>query len=327
MHEHAHLEQGFKQNNIGPDGKMTPLDDEFLPEEAKKAAIKIRKTTANLVRHFQVNPQLQLKLKQTIGDQRLAEYSQMIESFEQMKSLWWTKLTRPLEEENSIQEQLRILDSRTKKLREIRDQKKEHLQKYEEESREQKAQRESEIQSLKTTIGTERTNGDREIKELNDRSARQHKEIEEAHVAEVTALNKKIIILENNLKDVKAKNKTDENKLREEYKKADRLYSENLNSYDIEMKDKTRQKDTATAEFDQTHHELTLIQDEYKQRLEERKKRNEILAIMKKKSDEQAKQMNLLVKAAEWMQAHWRGLLARREMEKARKGKKKKKKK
>jgi hypothetical protein len=52
MHEHAHLEQGFKQNNIGPDGKMTALDDEFLPEEAKKAAIKIRKTTANLVRHF-----------------------------------------------------------------------------------------------------------------------------------------------------------------------------------------------------------------------------------------------------------------------------------
>lgn len=48
---------------------------------------------------------------------------------------------------------------------------------------------------------------------------------------------------------------------------------------------------------------------------------------MKKKQDEQEKQFNLLNKAAEWMQAHWRGLLARREMEKARKGKKKKKKK
>jgi hypothetical protein len=34
------------------------------------------------------------------------------------------------------------------------------------------------------------------------------------------------------------------------------------------------------AEYNQTHHELTLIKDEYKQRLEERKKRNEILAIM-----------------------------------------------
>lgn len=185
MHEHANLEQSFKQNNIGPDGKMTSLDDEFLPEEAKKTAKKIRKTTANLVRHFQVNPQLQLKLKQSMGDQRLSEYSQLIESFEQMKSLWWTKLTRPLEEENSIQEQLRILDSRTKKLREIRDQKKEHLQKYEEESREQKAQREAEIQSLKTTIGTEKTNGDKEIKELNDRSTRMHKEIEDAHLAEI----------------------------------------------------------------------------------------------------------------------------------------------
>jgi hypothetical protein len=51
------------------------------------------------------------------------------------------------------------------------------------------------------------------------------------------------------------------------------------------------------------------------------------LTIMKKKNDEQQKQMNLLHRGADWIQAHWRGLLARREMEKARKGKKKKKKK
>jgi hypothetical protein len=36
--------------------------------------------------------------------------------------------------------------------------------------------------------------------------------------------------------------------------------------------------------------------------------------------------MNLLVNGAEWMQAHWRGLLARREMDKLNKGKNKKKK-
>jgi hypothetical protein len=61
--------------------------------------------------------------------------------------------------------------------------------------------------------------------------------------------------------------------------------------------------------------------------VEEKKKRDELLAIMKKKNEEQLRQMNLLNKAAEWVQGHWRGLLARREMEKARKGKKKKKKK
>jgi len=32
--------------------------------------------------------------------------------------------------------------------------------------------------------------------------------------------------------------------------------------------------------------------------------------------------MNLLNRASEWVQAHWKGLLARREMERARKGKK-----
>lgn len=81
-----------------------------------------------------------------------------------MKSLWWTKLTTPLEEVNSIKEQLRILQSRTQKLREIRDQKKEHLLKYEEESKDQKEQREQEIQTLKTTIGSENANKETELK-------------------------------------------------------------------------------------------------------------------------------------------------------------------
>jgi hypothetical protein len=67
---------------------MIAVDNEFLPEEANKVAIKIRKTIPNLVHHFQMNPKLQLKLKQTIYDHRLSEYSQLIESFEQMKALW-----------------------------------------------------------------------------------------------------------------------------------------------------------------------------------------------------------------------------------------------
>ena len=37
--------------------------------------------------------------------------------------------------------------------------------------------------------------------------------------------------------------------------------------------------------------------------------------------------MEKLSRASEYIQAHWRGMLARKEMEKARKGKKKKKKK
>jgi hypothetical protein len=113
---------------------MTALDDQFLSEEAKRTAIKLRKTTANLVRHFQA-PQQQLKLKASLGEQRSAEFATLIESFENMKKLWWTKLTTPLEEVNSIKEQLKSLEDRTKKLKEMRDQKKDHLQKYQEESK------------------------------------------------------------------------------------------------------------------------------------------------------------------------------------------------
>ena len=119
----------------------------------------------------------------------------------------------------------------------------------------------------------------------------------------------------------------DEQKLREDYKRADRVYTDNLQNYDAEMKQQTKAKDQTNEQFDQVHHELEMVAEEYKQRFDERQKREEILAIMKRKNEEQQKQLNLLHRAADWIQAHWRGLLARREMEKARKGKKKKKKK
>ena len=94
------LEYSFKQYNIGPDNKMIPLDDPYLSEENKNSAILIRKTTTNLVRQF-LNPQMQLKLK-ALGDQRSNEYAGFIETFEQVRQLWWSKLTTTLEEQRSI---------------------------------------------------------------------------------------------------------------------------------------------------------------------------------------------------------------------------------
>ena len=63
-----------------------------------------------------------------------------------------------------------------------------------------------------------RTTMDKDIENLNKESAKRHKDLEEGHIADVTALKKKIDALEANLLQVKLKNKTDENKLREEYK-------------------------------------------------------------------------------------------------------------
>ena len=80
-------------------------------------------------------------------------------------------------------------------------------------------------------------------------------------------------------------------------------------------------------DYEDTANDLKEIEDEYAQRLEERRKREEINLIMQKKKDEQNAKFEKLGKACEYIQAHWRGMLARKEMEKARKGKKKKKKK
>ena len=41
--------------------------------------------------------------------------------------------------------------------------------------------------------------------------------------------------------------------------------------------------------------------------------------MIAKKEEEQKKRMEILNRGAEWIQAHWRGLIARRESEKARK--------
>lgn len=143
----------------------------------------------------------------------------------------------------------------------------------------------------------------------------------------MTVLRKKIETLEKQLAELRNTNKLSEAALHKEHIKYDNQYRDNLLAYDTEMNQNMRTKQQAQETYEQVHHELVLITDELKQRQEERKKRDEILAILKKKNDEQNKQMTLLHKAAEWVQAHWRGLLARREMEKARKGKKKKKKK
>lgn len=62
-------------------------------------------------------------------------------------------------------------------------------------------------------------------------------------------------------------------------------------------------------------------------RKEEKRKREELAIFMQKRNDEQKEILDRLAKASEYIQAHWRGLLARKDMEKQRKGNKKKKRK
>ena len=90
----------------------------------------------------------------------------------------------------------------------------------------------------------------KEIGELDSEFRAKQEDLEKQHTEEVKELKKKIDVTEANLNMVKQRNKTDEMKLRDEYRKNDRLYAENINAYDIEMRDKMRQKDSMQQEFD-----------------------------------------------------------------------------
>ena len=122
-------------------------------------------------------------------------------------------------------------------------------------------------------------------------------------------------------------NSEEEAVLRKEFKKASNEFDNNMKAYDVDVSTQTMDNQKCQAEFDDTYADLMQIKEEYNMRLEEKRKRDEIAAIMQRKNDEQSAQMDKLERASEYIQAHWRGLLARKEMEKVRKKKKGKKRK
>lgn len=140
-------------------------------------------------------------------------------------------------------------------------------------------------------------------------------------------LEKQIRTLEAELKKVMKSNNEEEAQLRKEFKKASNEFDNNMKAYDVDVTTQTMDNQKSQAEYDETFADLNQVKEEYNMRLEEKRKRDEISAIMQRKNDEQSAQMEKLERASEYIQAHWRGLLARKEMEKVRKKKKGKRKK
>lgn len=143
----------------------------------------------------------------------------------------------------------------------------------------------------------------------------------------MTKLNKELGSVKAKMQEAEKSNNGMEKEKRKEFVKVFQDYHNNMIQYDQEMTATVNENKKCEGDYEDTANDLKEIEAEYQQRLEERRKRDEIAAIMQKKKDEQNAKIEKLSRACEWIQAHWRGMLARKEMEKARKGKKKKKKK
>ena len=69
MVSHAELEKSFKENNITPEGKIMPLDDEQMTDEHRATVESLKKTTCKLVRIFMKDESFCLKLRR-FGDSK-----------------------------------------------------------------------------------------------------------------------------------------------------------------------------------------------------------------------------------------------------------------
>ena len=146
--------------------------------------------------------------------------------------------------------------------------------------------------------------------------------MQKRHEETMQNLNQTIQQLEEELTTRKVSNQLAERQLLTQYDGADKQYTEALNSYDTEMGEKTKEKQEAEADCQDAEYQLSQIREQWAERIEERRKREALKAIMDKKEAEQRKKLDTLNKAAQFLQAHYRGMVARRDMERARKGKK-----
>ena len=304
---------------------MEPLDGDFdskaAKNKAKRNAIQMKSNIMKLVQIFK-DEQLQNKL---LREFRLAQGGDIASfnlQFEQMRQLWMTKLSTSLEEHNRMQEQVETSGRRVKDLNKTLDDKKDQLEKFTKNAKEHKEARRVEIDNLKLAKGELRTEKNTRENQLTADGKKIQAAMQKRHEETMQNLQQTIEQLSNELIDMKAANSGAERTLLTQYDGADKQYTEALNSYDTEMAEKTKEKQEAEADCQDAEYQLSQIREQWAERIEERRKREALKAIMDKKEAEQRKKLDTLNKAAQFLQAHYRGMVARRDMERARKGKK-----
>uniref|UniRef100_A0A7S3CT80 Dynein regulatory complex protein 10 n=1 Tax=Strombidium rassoulzadegani TaxID=1082188 RepID=A0A7S3CT80_9SPIT len=322
--KHAILEEKFNTVCVEDGVKMTKFE-EMESEEARQCALDIRQTTAKLVRLFS-DKENRLKLRAQFA-QTSAEFSNFIGTVNSLEKMMNTKLNTPQEEVKSIEENKKILEQKTKTLQETLNHKLDAYHKYCEECSKSKELRKVQIDQLRTQINNEKASRQEQIIEANEEEAKQEQVLKQNHEQTVAQLEKSKAQLKRELDVVRFENEKDEQGFMKDFKKVSQDFDNNMKAYDAEVQSNTYDYQKCLNEYNDTNKELQQYNEEYKMRMEEKRKRDEIETLMRLKNEEQNAQRLKLERASEYLQAHWRGLIARREMEKQRKGKKKKKKK
>jgi DNA repair exonuclease SbcCD ATPase subunit len=245
-----------------------------------------------------------------------------LETFKLMKNLWIDKLCTSLEEFNRNQEQLSISKKRVSELEEQLQKKTNDKDTFTNLAKEQKDQRTKEISELKETQANLRQDKVKKEEELLSKGDNDLKNLREAHEERKNQLRAEIDRLEQELKATKKLNGDEESALVGKYEIAEKGYKDTLETYDQDMRENIKQKDNAQKAYDEEFAHLKSVREQWEERQEENRKREALQKIIDERKRVQQKKLDTLNKAAQFLQAHWRGMMQRKEQEKARKGKK-----
>lgn len=86
---------------------------------------------------------------------------------------------------------------------------------------------------------------------------------------------------------MKQGNEREEAELRKKFKQVSSGYQNNMQDYDREVQTATIENKKSQEEYEDVYNDLQETKEEYNMRLQEKKKRDEIEAFMRKKDDEQ----------------------------------------
>ena len=144
-------------------------------------------------------------------------------------------------------------------------------------------------------------------------SERAQAENEEYHKEEKKRLEDKIQTMSKKLAETQAKFDKAEGTLLKNFQTAENALMEKLGDYDTDMAEKNEDLSKMQENYKKVQDELNMVQDIYNGLLEEKARKEEEEAKIREREEARAAEMKHLNKAAEWVQAHWKGLMTRKD--------------
>lgn len=181
--------------------------------------------------------------------------------------------------------------------------------------------------TLQDQVQDEKHDRETKIAESKEKGQIQAKELQIQHEETMTTLKKQQKKMKAELDKIVTANA----KVEKELEKMNGNRFNNLDTmmtqHDTEIRGAETTMTRAQADYDEVSADLGQSKDEFSLLKQEQGKREEIQKMLEAKNKEFTDKMDRLNRASQFIQAHWNGMQARKERDKAMKGKRKKKKK